>query len=307
MPESDDLDFTARSAPSQPAAARAPSAPFKAASSPFYKPDVAERLFRAAGKAERFEAGRQIFAEDQKASGGGLFSPGSAPRMYFIAEGTVALSIGGRVLDTVSKGEVFGEMAIISERPRTATATAKSACAVHSLSGEELRGALVKMPEFALMLMSVMFDRIRFVAARLATRKAAIAARRQEAPAFDAALLARLEGALARPVLARYPAGATIMRVGQAGMVMYIVKSGRVAISMGGNVVEFVGAGDTFGEMALVDQSPRVANAVAEEECELLAIDRAALMKAVEQQPAFAMAMLRAIADRLRHMNAHLG
>ncbi len=307
MPESDDLDFTAPSAPSQPVASAAPSAPFKAASSPFYKPEVAERLFRAAGKAERFEAGRQIFAEDQKDAGGGLFSLRAAPRMYFIAEGEVALSIGGRALDTVSKGEVFGEMAVISERPRTASATARSDCSVFSLGAEELRGALVKMPEFALMLMSVMFDRIRFVAARLATRRAAIAARRQDAAVFDAALLARLEGALARPVFARYPAGAAIMRVGQAGMVMYIVKSGRVAISMGGNVVEVVGAGGTFGEMALVDQSPRVANALAEEECELLVIDRAALMGAVGQQPAFAMAMMRSIADRLRHMNAHLG
>lgn len=307
MPDTDDLDFTAPSAAEQPGGPATASAPFKAARSPFYDADVAGQIFRAAGKAERFDAGQPIFAEDQKTSGGGLFSMRAATRMYFVAEGEVALTIDGRALDMVSKGEVFGEMAVISERPRTATATAKSACSVHSLSADELRGALSKMPDFALMLMSVMFDRLRFIAARLATRKVAIAVRQPEAPVFDAALLAQLEGALARPMLARYAAGAAIMREGQAGMVMYVVKSGRVSISLGASVVEIVGPGGTFGEMALVDQSPRIANAAAEEECELLAIDRGALMDAVKMQPAFAMAMLRSIADRLRHMNAQLG
>ena len=71
---------------------------------------------------------------------------------------------------------------------------------------------------------------------------------------------------------------------------MYLVKSGRVAIAVGANVVEVVGPGGTFGEMAVVDQSPRTARAGALEECELLAIDRAALIEVVKQQPAFAMA-----------------
>ncbi len=311
MPDTDDLDFTApgpASAPSAaPATPAAPSAPFKAASSPFYRPEIAERIFQFAGKAERFEAGQQVFAEDAKASAGGLFSRKGATRMYYLAEGEVALSIGGRPLDTVGKGEVFGEMAVISERPRSASATAKSACAALSLDADQLRVALGAMPEFALMLMSVMFDRLRFIAARLSTRKAAIAVREAQAPVFDAALLAQLEGALPRPMLARHRAGTVIMREGQAGMVMYVVKSGRVVISLGERAVEVVGAGGTFGEMALVDQSPRLANAHADEECELLAIDRASLLAAVKQQPAFAMAMLRSIADRLRHMNAQLG
>ena len=41
----------------------------------------------------------------------------------------------------------------------------------------ELRAALPGAPEFALMLMSVMFDRLRFVGARLLTRKATISRR----------------------------------------------------------------------------------------------------------------------------------
>ena len=88
---------------------------------------------------------------------------------------------------------------------------------------------------------------------------------------------------------------------------MYLVKSGRVAIAVGGHVVEMVGPGGTFGEMAVVDQSPRTARAGAVEECELIAIDRASLVEVVKKEPAFAMAMLKGIAERLRHMNSLLG
>ena len=302
----DELDFTAPASPGPPSTAETP-APFRPSASPLYKPRIAAMIFEASGKAEHIAAGTVIFAEEQKASAGGLFSKQSATRMYFLAQGEVALTVGGHLLDNVSAGHIFGEMAVISDRPRTATATARTECALHSLNAGELRGALQKVPEFALMLMSVLFERLRFVAARLAARNAATTARHHEGAVFDPALLRQLEGALARPVVTRFSPGDVIMREGQAGACAYVVKSGRIAIAIRGNIVEGVSAGGTFGEMALVDQSPRTATAAAATDCELLAIDRASLLAALKQQPAFAMAMLRAIADRLRYMNSQLG
>ena len=157
------------------------------------------------------------------------------------------------------------------------------------------------------MLMSVMFDRIRFVAARLAARKIAATAALREAPVFDPQLLEQFEAALPRASITRYQALQPVMKEGQAGMYMYIVKSGRVFIHIKDKVLEAVGPGGVFGEMALVDQSPRMASGTADVFSELLTVDRASLMEAVKKQPAFAMAMLRAIADRLRHMNAQVG
>ena len=310
----DDFDFTKPQSP-QPAApggfdfTKPPppeaSAPFKPASSQFYNPVVASKLFQAAGKEERFAAGTQLFAEADKAKGG-LFSKGSN-RMYYIAEGEIALTIGGKPLDVVKKGEIVGEMAVISDRPRSATATAKTEVIAYSLSGAELQTALAKNPEFALMLMSVMFDRIRFLAARLAVKKMAATAPLREAATFDPLLLQQFENALARTAIVRYQAGASVMKEGQAGMYMYVVKTGRVYITIKDKVVEQVNPGGTFGEMALVDQSPRVASATTDVYSELLTVDRASLLEAVKSQPAFAMAMLRAVVDRLRHMNAQLG
>jgi hypothetical protein len=104
----DDFDFTKPQAappaapPSPAEEAAAPSAPFKAANSQYYKPEIAEQLFRASGKEEGFAAGQVLFVEDDKASKGGLFSK-KASRMYFLVEGEVALTIGGRPLDTLKR------------------------------------------------------------------------------------------------------------------------------------------------------------------------------------------------------------
>lgn len=299
----DDFDFTKPQdpQPAAPPAAPAPSAPFKAAQSRFYDATVAEKLFRAAGKPERFAAGQALFTEQEKAKG--LFR--STARMYYLVEGEVALTVAGRPLDTVKAGEVFGEMAVVSERPRSATATAKSDCAAISVDRAALQDAFARDPEFALMLMSVMFDRLRFLSAKLAARKIAPAAV-PETSIFDAKMLAQFEEALPRASSVRHWPNTVIMREGQSGTFMYVVKSGRVWISIAGTPVEAVTAGGTFGEMALVDKTPRNASATSETECELLQLDRASLLEVVRKQPVFAMAMLRAVTDRLRYMNEQL-
>ena len=198
-------------------------------------------------------------------------------------------------------------MAVISGQPRSASATAKTAVVAHSLDAEALQGALGTSPEFALMLASVMYDRLRFLAARLAAKPRAAGAGAREATVFEPALVSQLVAALPRTAVLRYRQQEVIFKEGQAGTFMYLVKAGRVAIAVGTNVVEVVVPGGTFGEMAVVDQSPRTARAGTLDETELLAIDRTTLMELVKKQPAFAMALLRGIADRLRHMNALLG
>ena len=293
----DELDFT-QPAPALPAAA---SAPFKAAQSRFYDTQTAQRIFKAMGKEERFAEGQALFTKDEQASAGGIFK--SASRMYFIAEGQVGVAIGRKNLDDVGKGEVVGEMAVISGRPRSATATAKSPVVAYSMDAKELTAAIGQSPEFGLMLASVMYDRLRFIAAQLALKPMKPGAAAREATVFEPALVQQLETALPRSSLARYRQQEVIMKEGQSGTYMYLVKSGRVAIAVGSNIVEVVGPGGTFGEMAVVDGSPRTARAGTLEETELLQIDRPSLMAVVKQHPQVAVAMLRGIADRLRHMN----
>jgi CRP/FNR family cyclic AMP-dependent transcriptional regulator len=293
----DDFDFT------RPQEGKA-SAPFKAASSRFYNSGAAEMLFRASGREESFSNGQPIFLEDEKVTKGGLFKAPS--RMYFVAGGEVLLTMGPRPLDTVKKGEIFGEMAVISGRPRSASATARGECTVFSMDADELQAAIGRNPEFALMLASVMYDRLRFIAQRLSQKKLEPGSIAREATVFDPQLVTQLIAALPPGATVRYPRETIIFKEGQSGNFMYLVKSGRVAIAVGSNLVEVIGAGGTFGEMAVVDQSPRTARAGAMEESELVSIDRDTLMGLVKKQPAIAMAMLRGISDRLRHMNSLL-
>ena len=293
----DDFDFT------RPQEGKA-SAPFKAASSRFYNAGAAEMLFRAAGKEERFSNGQTIFVEDEKVTKGGIFKAPS--RMYFVAGGDVLLTMGPRPLDTVKKGEIFGEMAVISGRPRSASAAARGDCLLFSMDADELQAAIGRSPEFALMLASVMYDRLRFIAQRLAQRKLEPGSVAREGTVFEPQLVAQLVAALPEGATVRYPKETVIFKEGQAGSFMYLVKTGRVAIAVGSNIVEVIGAGGTFGEMAVVDQSPRTARAGALEDSLLVSIDRDTLMALIKKQPAFAMALLRGIADRLRHMNSLL-
>lgn len=313
----DDFDFTQpQDKPKAPASAAPapPSAPFKPANSKFYDAVVAEKFFRESGKAEQFAAGATLFVEGDKSGKQGLFGKRVIHRMYYLTDGELALTANGKPLDAIKPGEVVGEMAVISEIPgtttassRSATATAKTNVSAFSLDGSEAQAGLERMPEFALMLMSVMFDRLRFVAARLAMRKAARATSASEAfVTFNNDMLETLESHLERATVLRFEPDSTIMREGDAGTTMYVILSGQVAVSIKGNVVELAGKGSTIGEMALVDQSARAATATATTECKLLAVNRNALIALVKAEPAIGMALMRSMAERLRNMNSLL-
>ena len=290
----DDMDFT-KPQPDLVAA----SAPFKTSGSRFYDAKVAAQIFKIAGTEEKFKAEQLIFVEDDGKARG-------ASRMYYLTDGEVTLTIGGRPLEVIGKGDVFGEMAVITGRPRSATARAYTSCSAYSMDAAQFQVALARIPEFGLMLASVMFDRLRFVAQKLAGRTKAPGSAAREATVFEPALVAQLEGALPRSALVRFSRETVVFKEGQSGTFMYLVKEGRIAIAVGSNIVEVIGPGGTFGEMAVVDQSPRTARAGATVDSMLLAIDRASLMEVVKKHPAVAVAMLRGVAERLRHMNAQL-
>ena len=105
----------------------------------------------------------------------------------------------------------------------------------------------------------------------------------------------------------RYEAGDKIFVQDDEGGSMYVVRSGRVNImTRTALVLESVGANGMFGEMALIDGSPRSATAVASEPTEVAPINRAAFAHLVRQDPEFALRVMRILANRIRQMNASL-
>jgi len=103
--------------------------------------------------------------------------------------------------------------------------------------------------------------------------------------------------------LKRFEAGETVFFQDDDGGYMYIVRSGKVNIIVSGVVLESIGPGGMFGEIAVIDGSPRSATAVAKEATELELIDGQAFALIVERSPSFALKIMRMLAARIRRMN----
>jgi CRP-like cAMP-binding protein len=276
MSDLDDLDFT------------------RPAKSEIYDPAVARSCFEKLGTAETIAQGKPLFMEGQ-----------TSDRVYLLVEGEVTLLRGRKQLDVVKAGEIIGELAMITHQPRSATALARHACNALSLDAKQFQRALQQTPEFALMLMSIMVSRLRLRVRMLGlTKSIPDWAGKESGALFDRKLLDEWVAALPERPPQRCLAGQVVTREGEAGIFMYLVLQGRVAISIQGTVVERVGPGGMFGEMALVDQSSRIATATTETPCMFLTINRNDFLNLVRGNPAFAVSMLKSVAERLRTMTS---
>jgi CRP-like cAMP-binding protein len=268
-----------------------------------YRPAAALEFFKAAGKPEKAPAGTAFFAENEKARPY-LFM---RDKMYLLLDGSVELVARRKVIGNIAKGQIFGEMASITHAPRSATAVAKTACKVIALDDRQFLSGLQKKPEFALMLMSIMIARLRETIARLAEqttlRGDAVV---KESVVFDPKRLAELAEGLTDDVPVYFDRGKTIVEQGQPGLRMYAVIEGRVAVSIGSGVIERLGPGGVFGELALIGQTPRMASVVAETDCSLLPINRTAFLLLVKTNAEFAASLLGSLAERLRTLTARL-
>ena len=77
-----------------------------------------ELLANAGFPPANYQAGEKIFSEGDKGD-----------QMYVIRAGEVEIERDGKIVETLSPGEVFGEMALIDGSQRAATARARTACA----------------------------------------------------------------------------------------------------------------------------------------------------------------------------------
>ena len=105
-----------------------------------------------------------------------------------------------------------------------------------------------------------------------------------------------------------YPAGQTIFSAEDKGaaMHMYVIIEGQVEILIGSKTLELLGPGEIFGEMALIDDGPRSAAAVAKTDCRMASVNRRRFEFMVQETPFFALAVMQILADRLRRTDARV-
>ncbi len=111
-----------------------------------------------------------------------------------------------------------------------------------------------------------------------------------------------------RAVHRRHRQGSVVFVQGEHGTSCYAIVSGSVRIctyTADGReaVLAVLGPGDVFGELALFDEAPRSADAIANEPAELLSLDGRDVHRAVADHPDLGTALLRILGRRLRLAN----
>ena len=108
----------------------------------------------------------------------------------------------------------------------------------------------------------------------------------------------------------QYPKDTMIFSEAQTGSDMFIIQRGEVSITkvVNGNEVTLavLKKGDMFGEMALIENKPRSANAIAHSDCTLMVINRSNFNQMVATQPQLVAKLTTTLADRLWSMYRQL-
>jgi CRP/FNR family transcriptional regulator, cyclic AMP receptor protein len=105
---------------------------------------------------------------------------------------------------------------------------------------------------------------------------------------------------LAAKTFREVPAGTPIFEAGASGTEMYGIVEGEVEVQLPNGAVRRLGPDETFGEMAIVDSSPRSATVVAVTDTKLAVIDRRMFLFLVQETPMFALQVMSGMAQRLR-------
>lgn len=106
----------------------------------------------------------------------------------------------------------------------------------------------------------------------------------------------------------RYPKDTVVFFENEEGDFFFIIVEGRIKVTILGDdgreiILSMLGPGDFFGEMALLDNEPRSATAIAVEESELLSLHRTDFQGVIGDNPAISAALIKVLSARLRRAN----
>jgi CRP-like cAMP-binding protein len=101
----------------------------------------------------------------QLAPGEFLYREGDkADNMYVLLEGEIEIRVGDHV-KTAREGALIGEAALVEDRPRAASAVAKSACRLAQIDRQRFDFLIQQHPHFARYVMKSLVDHLEFLLA----------------------------------------------------------------------------------------------------------------------------------------------
>jgi CRP-like cAMP-binding protein len=96
------------------------------------------------------------------------------------------------------------------------------------------------------------------------------------------------------------PEGGVVVEEGSTGTSFFVIAEGAATVSVGGDVKATVGPGDSFGEMAVIDEDVRSASVVAATDLRLYFLTPWEFRPFVREQPEVAWKLLQSLSRRLR-------
>jgi CRP-like cAMP-binding protein len=112
--------------------------------------DTKIHIFDKSPDYKAYKAGDVIFNKGDESS-----------QMYVVIEGEVEIQLTDNLTEIVDSGGFFGEMALISDEPRTATVIAKTDCRIVPVDERRFSFMVQETPGFALSIMRVLVERLR--------------------------------------------------------------------------------------------------------------------------------------------------
>ncbi len=101
-----------------------------------------------------------------------------------------------------------------------------------------------------------------------------------------------------------FPAGSAVTREGEAGVGFFVIVEGTANVSVGGEPRGTLGPGDSFGELALIDEGPRAATITATSDLRCMALSAWEFRPFVQEHPTVAWTLLRTLVRLVRDTGA---
>lgn len=228
--------------------------------------------------------------------------------LYLIDTGRIELvakkRMGLTVLARLGTDEFFGETALLTGKPRSTTARAATHTNLWVLYRSDFDDLVNRYPAISLALSKVLSDRLADMDRQFT-----------ESHLRGVKLLAGLSSGQIEDISnrlkpVRYRQKEVIIREGESGDAMYFIESGRVQVTRGQDsnthILNEMGSGDLFGEMALLTGSPRSATVTALSDLNLWILSQADFDDLITAYPNLALALSRLLSERLRNTDARL-
>jgi CRP-like cAMP-binding protein len=247
---------------------------------------VAQRLLL-----RHIPAGELIFAEG---------TPGDA--LYLIDTGEVEIASesrrGSAVLARLGASDFFGEMALLTGRPRSTAARAAAHTNLWVLYRTDFEDLINRHPAISLTLSKALSQRLADMDRRFTENHL------RGLGLLTGLSPSQLEEISRKMKPARYRQGEVIIREGEPGDDMYFIESGQVQVVRGqgtaATILAELGVGDLFGEMAMLTGNPRSATVTALTDVDLWLMSRACFDEVAIAYPSLVLALSRLLSERLR-------